>query len=63
MRVVIDADELAVLMCEASCGLTRPQGMNGHEALEAMEPECREAWRRAAFVAISYLKPLLPTQH
>jgi hypothetical protein len=52
--VAIDPDELAVRMCEAGYGLARPDGMSAKEALDAMEIDCREGWKRAALAAMAY---------
>lgn len=50
----INESELAVRMCEASYGLRRPSGMNGEQALNAMDGECRGGWLRAARAAMTY---------
>jgi hypothetical protein len=50
----IDEAELAVRMCEASYGLTRPKGYSATQALEAMDEDCREGWKRAARTAMRY---------
>lgn len=50
----VEEAELAVRMCEASYGLTRPAGYSAVQALEAMEEDCREGWRRAAQCALRY---------
>lgn len=55
--------ELAVMMCEASYGINRPEGMTAQQAFEAMEPECREGWRRAVFVALGYFTTKYQTRH
>lgn len=49
----IDGAELAVRMCEASYGLVRPTP-SARAALNAMEPEVREVWLRAAHAAVGY---------
>lgn len=56
---MIDEAELAVRMCEANYGLTRPNGMNGTEALDAMEPEVRAGWLRSARAALLYFADAL----
>jgi len=55
--IEIDTEELAVRLCEANYGLVRPMP-DASEALEAMEPECRSAWRRTAFAAADYFMEL-----
>jgi hypothetical protein len=50
----ISIAELAVRMCEASYGLRRPPEMTGGQALEEMEPDCRDGWLRAAHAAMNY---------
>lgn len=52
---VVDIYELAVAMCEASYQIDRPPGTTGKQALDSMEPECREGWLRAAAVAVDML--------
>ncbi|MBY6244084.1 hypothetical protein [Methylosinus sp. Sm6] len=51
--VEIDPAELAVRMCEANYGLTRPMA-DARQALAAMTPEVREAWLRSAKAAADY---------
>lgn len=50
----IDEAELAVRMCEASYGLRRPPKSTAAQALDAMEPDSRNGWRRAARAAMTY---------
>jgi hypothetical protein len=50
----ISEAELAVRMCEASYQLRRPPGSTAEQALDAMEPESRNGWRRAARTAMEY---------
>ena len=52
----IDQAELAVRMCEASYGLTRPPGLSANEALAAMDRECSDGWTRAAVTALLYVR-------
>lgn len=51
----LDAEELAIRMCEASYGLKRPMPSAAH-ALAAMDDECREGWKRAARAALEYFR-------
>jgi hypothetical protein len=55
----VDPAELAVRMCEASYGQTRPPGATALEALLAMEEDSRDGWMRAAHVAMEYLRDCL----
>ncbi len=52
----ISEAELACRMCEASYRglLERPSGLTAEQALDAMEPEVRNGWRRAARAAMEY---------
>jgi hypothetical protein len=52
-RRILVAAELAIRMCEASYGLTRPMP-SAVAALAAMDEDCREGWRRAAHAATEY---------
>ncbi|MBY6243875.1 hypothetical protein [Methylosinus sp. Sm6] len=49
----IDPAELAIRLCEANYGLTRPMA-DARQALAAMTPEVREAWLRSAKAAADY---------
>ena len=53
---IVDEAELAVRMCEANYSLVRPDGMSGAEALDAMEPDVKAGWLRAAQAAMLYFK-------
>jgi hypothetical protein len=50
----ISEAELAVRMCEASYCMRRPSGSTAEQALNAMEDESRDGWRRAAVAAMEY---------
>lgn len=50
----ISEAELAIRMCEASYGLKRPPGLTAAQALDAMEDDSRDGWRRAAQAAMEY---------
>jgi hypothetical protein len=50
----INEAELAVRMCEASYGLRRPAHLTAAQALDAMDSDCREGWRRSAQAAMKY---------
>jgi hypothetical protein len=50
----ISEAELAVRMCEASNNLKRPPGRTAAQALDAMEDDSRNGWRRAARAAMDY---------
>lgn len=50
----IEESELAVRICEARNGLKRPLGATATQALDGMDPEARDAWRRAAKAAMEY---------
>lgn len=54
MMAPIDPAELAVRMCEANYRLKRPAGHTAVQALEAMEEDCRDGWRRSAEAAMEY---------
>jgi hypothetical protein len=55
--VPIDLKELAVLMCEAAYGITRPPDLaDAGAAFDAMDKEPREGWLRAAQAAAEYLQ-------
>ena len=53
-----DPAELAIRMCEASYGLTRPCP-DPIEALAAMDEDCRNGWMRAAEAALQYIRDCL----
>lgn len=53
--IEIDPAELAVGMCEAAYQIKRPAGKTARQALDAMEPECRAGWLRAATFAGTYV--------
>jgi hypothetical protein len=50
----IDEAELAVRLAEAMNQIKRPLGSTARQALETMEDESREAWRRGARAAMEY---------
>jgi hypothetical protein len=50
----ISEAELAIRLCEANYGLRRPAGLTAEQALDAMEPECRDGWRASARAAMEY---------
>ena len=50
----ISEAELACRMCEASYQLKRPSHLTAKQALDAMEDDSRNGWRRAARAAIEY---------
>ncbi len=50
----ISEAELAVRMCEANYNLRRPAGSTAEQALDGMEPEVRDGWRRSARAAMDY---------
>lgn len=54
----LDQAELAVRMCEASYGLTRPMP-SAVKALAAMEEDSRAGWIRAAAAALNYFHECL----
>lgn len=58
IRMEIDIAELAVRMCEANYGLTRPMA-DATLALEAMNDAPRRAWLRSAEAAAAYFGELL----
>lgn len=49
----ISEAELAVRMCEANYGILRPVS-SAEQALDAMDEEVRNAWRRSALAAMEY---------
>ena len=56
--VCIDFDELVVRIAETYLGEHRPAGVSGHMALKAverMDPEVADKWRRTAMAALRYI--------
>lgn len=54
----IDFDELVVRIAETYLGEHRPPGVSGHLALKAVEridPEVADKWRRTAMAALKYI--------
>lgn len=54
----IDPVEMAIRMCEASYGLTRPTA-SAADALAAMDEDCRDGWLRAAAAGLHYVNECL----
>ena len=59
LRLPLDPFELAVRMCEAQTGMSRPPGTTAREAFEAMEPFCQHGWARSTTAAIDYFSEQL----
>ncbi len=50
----ISESELAVRMCEASCGMKRPRGATAAQALNGIDGDSRDRWLKAARAAMEY---------
>ena len=51
----IDEAELAVRLCEANYCLARPAHLDAKQALQAMDEDVREGWKRSARAALAYI--------
>lgn len=58
LMIEIDPAELAVRLCEANYGLTRPRS-DARESLDSMNEEVRVAWLRSAKAAADYFAELV----
>jgi len=50
----ISEAELAVRMCEASCGMKRPMGATAAQTLNGIDDDVRDLWLRTARAAMEY---------